>query len=219
MSIRASIQHPLGNDPTIPKWISELRLLELTKSLREGRITFTEREELARGFIRLALKIAASWANNRPQKADDIASAALFGIVYALDKAREKLIDDNLTGWVIAAIVSHCRRFCAQDHLAVVPAKTYHTRQKKGLSTPTLTIVPIDFREIEKRCYTSTGTVHEIKEMLKISAKDDRDREIIRLRIQGYDDREIGAKLNISQQAVHMRRKDLESRYQRLESV
>ncbi len=211
-----SIQHPLGSNPAIPKKLSPERLAELTKLLRSGEMTFQERDELAKGFIRVALSIAAKMC--RHTRDDEIASAALFGVVYALDKAREKLKDDNLQAWIISCIISHCRRFRARDHMAPVPPTTYLVRAKKGLKTHNIIFVDVK-NPGEDRYFKSRIATSAIKETLDLAAEDDMDRQIIKYRLEGYNDREISVKLGVSNSLIFKRRSGIETRYERLEKA
>lgn len=227
-SHRASLQHPLGRDASIPKQIPAERLAYLTARIRTGSITQAEREELGRGFIRLALKIAAGYAARRPEKGDDYASAALFGIAHALSTAQEKLTDDNITPWVIANIRRFIRKFYETDHIVRTPARTYAHHKSKGSELTTTSVVTMDDREINAGANnrkvstyhrvrnTVVGGFHAFKELLTMSARDHHDREIIRLRSAGYTDVEIAEQLGISKSNVNSRRTEIEARFERL---
>ncbi len=225
----ASVQHPLGRDESIPRKIDEGRLAYLTSRIRNGDITPNEREELGRSFIRLALKVASSYAARKPSKADDYSSAALFGIAYALDKAQEKLIDDNITGWVIVNIRRFIRRFYETDHMVRTPSTTYHRAKAEGRQLNSQSVFVVDNRELNAGEGTKTsvlyqrvrvrpsGSIFELKEMLQLSARDDRDRNILKLRSEGYTDAEIAERMEISTTYVQRKRTEIESRFDKLD--
>lgn len=227
-SASASIQHPLGRDVSIPKRISEDRLSYLTRGIRDGSITTEEREELGRGFIRLALKIAAGYAARNPSKGEDYSSAALFGIAYALKTAREKLRDDNITGWVIANIRRFIRRFWETDHIVRVPSTTYHKAKVDGRDLGKLSVHVVDNRELcagegvraslfyHRVRMKSAGSIYDLKEIIQLSAKDDRDRLILKMRGEEYTDGEIASHLGISTSYVQRKRVEMEARFDRL---
>lgn len=223
----SSLQHPLGKDNSIPKMLSPERLAYLTGRLRSGEIVHDEREELARGFIRLALKIAASYAARRPQKGDDFASAALFGIAYAIETAREKLEDDNITGWIIANIRRFLRQFYERDHIVRTPARTYHHKKTHGVEMVTTSVITMDDREINAgannrkastyhRIRNVSGGYSDLREILDKSARDEVDRDILKLRSQGYNDVEISSMTGISKSTINARRAEMETRFDRL---
>jgi len=222
---KVNLKHPLGNATNS---VTPERLTYLIGRLRNGCITQIEREELGCSYIKLALRMAARYSRQRPEKGDDYASAALFGIAYALDRAKEKLYDDNLTAWVIVNIRRFIRQFYEKDHLVRVPATTYSKAKKQGRELRTVTAVVMDEREIDSgnnekhlsKCYkirsTIAGGFLALKEMLGLSAKSDRDRIILEKRSQGYTDAEIGQQLGISTAYVHRLRKEMEDRFDRL---
>jgi hypothetical protein len=220
-----SIQHPLGQNPNIPKKLDECRLRTLAETIRSGLATKEHLTEVATGFIRLSIKIAASYAGaGNPSKADDFASAGLFGIAYALKKAPEKLTefrlrepevpaDQHLARWIVSCIHRCIKRFYEQDHVVRVPASTYIDRRNRQLETQGVKVKTLDESKVCKSVHRGTPTMHEIREMLSMSAQDEFDRRIIRLRIQGYTDVEIAEQLDLPKTQVNDRRAAIKSRY------
>jgi DNA-directed RNA polymerase specialized sigma subunit len=227
---KTSMQHPLGADPLIPKGIKDDRLIYLTDRIRAGEITADENEELSRGFIRLALSMAAQYAARNPSNAEDYAAVALFGVAYALSTAREKLYDDNLTGWVIANIKRRLRREREMNHIIRVPSTTFHAAKSKGRHLGHLSVYVVDSRELSAgegvktsmyfhrvRVRTTTARMGELKELLAKAAEDDLDRMILDMRSQGYNDHEISEFAGVSTSYVQRKRAALEARFKELD--
>jgi hypothetical protein len=227
---KASMQHPLGKDPLIPKRLKGERLAYLTARIRAGEITPTENEELSRGFIRLALSMAAQYAAREPNNAEDYAAVALFGVAYALSTAREKLYDDNITGWVIANIKRRLHRERETNHFIRVPSTTFHTAKSQGRHIGNLSVYVIDDRQLSAgegvktsmyfhraRVRTTTARMGELKELLAKAAEDDLDRTILDMRSQGYNDREISEFAGVSTAYVQRKRAVMEARFEELD--
>jgi DNA-directed RNA polymerase specialized sigma subunit len=230
-----SFQHPLGSDPRFPRnGLTPERLLELTKKLRLGIETASDRQEIAESFIHLALAIAGRYATPTRRKLDDFVSCALFGIVNALNKAKEKLQDDNLKAWIIGNIHGFCKRFRTMDHIHRVPQTTNSNRKRQGKEIiPFKATVLFSELEYDKSSETSESGIDnkkiffdiadkhdeiaesDVRELLYRVCDDEVDRQIIDLRIEGYVDQEIADILQRSLIFVYRRRAIIQNRYER----
>lgn len=206
-----SVDHPLGKDERIPAKLEEQRLRILTQRLRSGQETAEERQEIAKGHIRLAIQIAGRYVSVAPTKSDDLVSCGLFGIAYAINKAQEKLVDDEITPWIVACIHRFCHRFLTTDQIVRVPPTTYADWKKRGMPLPEK--ISTHLLDENKIPGCNSGHLYDIKEMLELSAKDEEDRTIIRMRSEGYRDREIAERLKMSVSYICAKRSKIEQRF------
>ena len=142
------LEHPFGVGIPVPNQITKERTLELTKLIRSDCATQAEKHELALGFMRLGLSIAARYSRRIPRKARDFVSCAMFGIVYAIDKAPQKLVDDNMAPWISANINRFCHRFMCSDHVIPISATSFIRKRKEGKP-----ITPIKLTQISDEEY------------------------------------------------------------------
>lgn len=240
-----SNKNALGSDSTIRR-VEGDRLEVLALKLREGLTTHDEREEISKSFIRLALSVANRYAGGNSNKADDYASAGLFGIVWALEHAVEKLNEyhvnepdvsasTHLSKWVSSCINRYIKEFRWKDHVVVVPQKAATKARSEGKDILVTTITghtaPVNSShdqlrkrkrsytpEYEQKAYIKDSTkLAEVKELLELSVNDERDALIIQMRLEGYTDTEIAEHIGISCQAVSKRGAKIEERYTQLE--
>lgn len=198
-------------DPKLsPKKLDEPRLDELASKVRDGTITAEEKEELTGSFIRLTFCIAKSLGGSNHTKVEDYVSCGLFGIAYAIWHAQEKLKDQNIAAWIIYNIKEHIRRFRRRDHSVPVPASTYTKAKREGRPLP---VAPTVHSLGSHEPCSELGNVYELREIIQLCAKDDEDRQIIRLRLQGYKDVEIAEKMGVSKSHVNNKRNAIESRF------
>lgn len=195
-----SLDCVVSQDKTLPKKIDEARLLQLVTLVRAGMETFADREELARGHLRLALKIAGQYAAHFQRDADDYVCEAMFGIAYAIDKAKEKLYSDNITGWIIINI----HRFIMDFR------RTNYVMKGSGCEMNDT---------ILKRHYSRTNrsksNVRDIRETLDALTDDEDERTILSMKESGYTFREIAVTMEKSLGTVCGMCQRLEARYNR----
>lgn len=206
-----SINHPLGKDDGIPQKVDDDRLTELVQRLRAG--DESVHEEIIRGHIRLAINVASRYARFSPAKGEEIASEALYGVTYAVKKARAKLVDDNITAWIVSCCHRFAYRFLCRE--SMVPRITIWKRKQRGLTTEVKGVVPLPPSNHLPAKYQQTSM--EVMELITMSAESDLDREIIDLRSQGYNDREIAEKLRVSNSYVARKRAEIRERFEELE--
>lgn len=209
--------HPLSSDPRTAR-VSPERMKELALVAKGGELSQAQRSEIAQGFIRLALKIAASYGTH---KEDDFASAGLFGIVKALEMATEKvnLYQANepdvcpgvhLGRWILSCIHKMINKFRTCDHLVLVPPRTIYKEKTKGND------LRFQWHDMPGHKVHRDPKTLEVNELLARASKDGHDEEIINLRSQGYNDREIADMMNVSKSYVHKKRSLIQERYNQL---
>lgn len=190
------------------------RLEQLTARLRADEASQIEKDEIARGHIRLAIQVAGRYAGAYPALTDDLVSCALFGIVYGMSIAH-KMHDNCITPWLVANMHRHCSRFILTEPNLRIPVTTLKRLEEKGVEVTKATIVPIDDSK-DGTCSAVAveyAEVNEVREQLFRCAQDEMDRQILELREQGYDDPQIAEIFGCSRQTVNLRRNNIERRF------
>ena len=133
-------------------------------------------------------------------KSDEMVSAAMLGIVVAVDRVKKGLVKhDNITGYIILYIHQHCAEALRVDCVIPVPQ---HNDTK-------IITCPIT----DKRMLATGPRTGELYETLEFIIHTELEKEIIFLRQQHYTDTEVASNLNISRSTVTKTRKRLLERY------
>lgn len=150
----------------VPSQMDATDLEKLVIRLREGDDSVKHTIILA--HLRLAISSACKFGKQK-----DFASAAMLGVVVAVEKAREKLTDNNITYF----ISSHIKQML---HLEVRKLKMKQPKTAKDSGgLPPLGILPIELKEFKSL---------QLPEI----------RRVFELRLEGFNNKEIAEKLNIS---------------------
>ena len=72
-----------------------------------------------------------------------------------------------------------------------------------------------DARQVIRETVVDSQPDSDIREMILALCESEQEKEIVRLRIEGYTDKEIGEQLGISRQTVGRRRDEIEERFER----
>lgn len=201
------------NPQQMPGKLAEERLAELAVKVKDGSISAEEKEELTGGFVKLAWHIARNLGNCNHDKTQDYFSCGLFGIAYAIKHAEQRLEDQNIAAWIIYQIKAHIQRFRRTDHTVPVPPSTYSKAKREGRPLP---VAPAVHALGQSEPCSTIPNVYELREMIYLCARDDEDREIIRLRSQGYNDVEIAQQTSIPKTRVNDKRHAIERRFDHL---
>lgn len=180
--------------------------MQLVEKIRAGIETYADREEIARGHMRLALKIAGQYTARYQRGADEFLSSALFGVAHAIDKAKDKLRDNNITGWIIVNI----HRFILTDQ------RSARAMRRSSGGTVSLNTAGIVYGRHYMRVRRSRILVEEIREKLDDISDTQDDISILGMREAGYTFDEIAEKMQWSKGCVVRRYKLLEARFNKL---
>lgn len=204
-----SVNHPLGKDPSIPFKIEPERLLELVKKLRSGDESVIE--EIVRGHIRLAIHIACRYTRLAPNKGEVLISEAFYGIMHAINNV-SKMVDDNITPWITSNIHRFVYKFLSTDFLVPVPISTI--RLKKLQKTPLFIRSVEDIAQHEPSITVSM--IVEVKELIMKAVVTENEKIFVEMRIDGFQDTEIAARLNVTESCIANYRNNIRERYERL---
>ena len=154
---------------------------------------------LIESHMRLGCSIAGRYVS-LGGNSDEMVSAAMLGIVTAVDNIKQGLIcHDNITGYIIHYIHQFCTEALRTDRVILVP-------QKNGTK---IIVCPITDNNIE----ATVTKIGELYETLEHIAHTRIEKNVIFLRQQGHTDFEIADVLNISRSTVTKTRKRLLERY------
>jgi DNA-binding CsgD family transcriptional regulator len=201
------IEHPFG-DLDLPPKIPDERLQQLVKAVREGVATQSEFTELALGHIRLACSIAVNYANGVQHVGEELINEAVFGLVIALSKAREKLRDDNITPFCVSYMRKHILAYLYQSSMVPVPYSTLKRRERQGAN-----IVVPGYTSDTDMIPDIESNLDHVKEEIQKAIKNDFEREVIQRRALGYNDREIAEQLNEARHIVNNAKRAVWHRY------
>jgi hypothetical protein len=176
------------------------RVEEITAKLLQGLATEDERAELAAEYVPLALRAAKRFRN-----CDDYFGPALFGIAYAIEHPRE-----GMDKWILSCISRCVRNFYLRNHTIYVPYSTIRDQRRKGVA---IVRINVQTNSNVERVTRNTRYTDAILEALDDVSNDEIDRAIVKYRLEGFRDSEIGPKLQLSKSYVNARRNALEMRF------
>ncbi len=204
-----SINHPLGKSPD---QLPEDELLELTRRLRAG--DESTHEAINASHTKIAISLASKYARLAPHLADELVSEALFGVIYAIKAAREKLVDDSITPWITSNVHRFLHRFLSRNARTVtVPYSTLWRRRAAGQTVN----IPMP-RDLPESLVDRQSSMFELHDMLEQAARTQLDRTILSLRGIGKCDREIAEGLGVTKSYITRKRSELRARFERLEN-
>jgi len=192
--IRYSVVHPLGQSD-LPNQMSEEELHAKTEAHKQG--DDSVKDDLILGHVRLTLQICGGYVGRYPHKKDDIVSAAMLGLVKAVDRAREHLDHDNISGYITLKIHSHISDYLKNDKLIRGPAD----------------LVPYTMSIANRSMDQDAGEYYNDAENVVLPPQYDEDdiiindflnqlpgmqRKIVELKLMSYTNNEIAKRLGVS---------------------
>jgi len=172
------------------------------------------REEMIEGNMPLVIVKVNSFIQRHPQLAylrDDLHSAGFTGLVQAVNKMAEAegsaII--NPTDYISAAITHELSALRAKE--ADAGFSKISAADKKEANLPTVIHSVPESMEDPKQAATQDAL--ELRDMLESCCESDKERTLLRMREEGYSDRDIAEALNMSRTSIHTLRKELEKRF------
>jgi len=199
-----SFQHPLWAE-TIS--LSEEDTVELIERHRKGRKLAGQ--QLVKGHLALALTIVGQYVALFKSRrfVDDFVSAAMVGLADGVEKLREPPDGNDNPQAIIAAFIHRA----ITDYIESLPTVKVPSRsERRGKAIPTRV-----YDDAENERLIDSGVLEEIspvEEMIDSVVQSELEANIVRLRVEGYTDDEIGAELGYSRQTVQVIRQDLHER-------
>lgn len=195
----------------------------LVEKLRSGSISEEEKGILAEAHIKWAISIAKRYAKNTPHKLELFKAEGMYGIAYALANAKERMTDNNFTGYCISCIKSKISKCFHEDMVIRVPHVMLTTGKEKRI--PTVSLIqtfsqtseegrsPRQIQKMFEAFSKEDFNLIEIKEELSTIVKTPVEAKIICLRAEGFKDEEIAVQLGVSRSFVIRTKEELYSRF------
>jgi hypothetical protein len=145
---------------------------------------------------------------------DDLISHGFVGLVEAVNTMSQRLVQDaNPTGLMGLCIRSCFGKVVEAEELVRVPGRTKKRKADQGivLDTPEKE-VSIFHGESDQFSY-DPRRMQDLRETLDACCEDDTDREILRLREEGYVDREIANRLGLPLTTCYVMRRTMYARF------
>jgi RNA polymerase sigma factor (sigma-70 family) len=221
----ASIDHPLGKRSDIDTLTDE-QANELMNRLING--DESAADELVRGHMLLAIKIAGKYANIRTTRmSDDLMSEACHAMADCCKRIRNHEVEyENVTEFFAGAIHSRCANFVRNDRLLGACHSTKWNAKQRGEEIQDATVVSINVPHTKRTRSTTTdfGSDTEshkmvlpfenriavssdvgyiiLRDLLDSCIETNEQRAILDLRIQGHNIRDIADTLGCGRTKV-----------------
>lgn len=181
------------------------------------------KDELILGHIALGCQIVGTYleALRGRQHLDLLTSEMAFAVTTAVNDFPTRCEHDNITGYIVECIHSKISKSLEDLPAVRVPGATQRKRKERGKDyLPAIGLVDANNSIIQKGIYKEDTNLQqpEVDElMLKISINE-QEREVLRLRLEGLSDMDVGTQLGLHRTTVHAIRKGIQSRYKELTS-
>lgn len=152
------------------------------------------RETIVLSNIRLVLALASRFTSRFPSREDDFVSAALYHLIVAVDKFPSVATDDNIAAYINSTVTHELRR-CAADNLINIPRTSLFRKIKKGEALDNACILLSS--ELGHSTQDDALSLVDEEDLIR-TLFERKDRHILRLRMQGHTNEEIGNMLNLS---------------------
>lgn len=207
-----AIQHPFYK-LILPDAIPDDEKPGLISEIKGGSIGAGHRVILS--HLRMTLSIVGRYMAclDNQSKSDELVSAAVEGLVSAVNNIRENgLPHDNLTGYLVENVHTYISTAIEKFPTVRIPGRTKR-RHKGKFVTPTtaeLTDKVID-QHFDRKISQSSQI--EADEMVEQIVQSPRERQVIELRIEGYKDAEIAKLIGLGTTTVFVIRTQLQERF------
>ncbi len=177
------------------------------------------RDEMIEGNLALVVYRVDAYIRCAPQMAyyrDDLISGGLEGLCKAVDAMSQgkHLESPRPTGRITKAIDRHISNLADEANVVCVPRRTQTRARAKGKPIdPPRVVSDKILQSKEDQKYFEEKAAIELQEEILACCQTDVERQIILMRIEGYNDTEIGEKINRSQQYISSVRARLFSRF------
>jgi RNA polymerase sigma factor (sigma-70 family) len=170
------------------------QLEEYVQALRDGDQKFDlkeVRDAIIEHHMGLASSIARRIAMRYHRDWEDVKAQAFLILVEMVDRAPELLLDNSITPYLGVWITKECARYCREDQIF---GPTDHFRRKK---------LTVKRHEIDE----DRDLARDYRDLVDLSDSLEKilsplECAVIILRMEGYSDEEIGARIDRSQQTV-----------------
>lgn len=171
-------------------------------------------EQMTTGYMRLALIIAGQYVALFKSRrfVDDFVSAAMEGVVEGVLSLRDPHAGlDNPKSIVSSSVHRSISSTIANNNTIKVPERTARRHRGSGVSSVPTRIFDDEVNDniLEAGFAPDVTSVEDAVDQI---VETDLEAEIVRLRVEGNTDEEIGEQLGYSRQTIQVIRQDLYSR-------
>lgn len=210
--------------------LPEEQVCKLTQQFKETRDS-SVRESLIQAHMRLARIWGARLSKGRSNKASDIRSVAMLGMIQAIEWAPERLSDDNITPYIVSTIKSFVHRYLREDHLIRIPPMTFAKliKEKEITELPCTVFSIHQFtkrikdedsdapsEDISLATAATPSTIIDdltINELLELLDLNEMEEAILDLRMQSKTIVEIAEEVEVSRAWVHRLLNEIGARF------
>lgn len=177
------------------------------------------RQQMIEGNMALVGNKVNAFIRGHPQAGhlrDDLRSAGYIGLVQAvnaMDK-HENPENPNPTGYLSIAIHREIKRLADGEALISVPDRTQRDARKENRQIKAPTVHQGIPKSFDDQKQDSPLEVIELRDLLDSCCESDDERTILRMREEGYSDRNIADAIGLSHTTTYMMRRELEKRFQ-----
>ena len=178
------------------------------------------RQQMIEGNMALVGNKVNAFIREYPEAAhlrDDLRSAGYIGLVQAvnaMDK-HENPENANPTGYLSIAIHREIKRFADSEAVISVPDRTQRDARKKNRQIKAPAVHQGIPKSSADQKQDSQREVIELRDLLDSCCESDDERTILRMREEGYSDREIAEAIGLSHTTTYMMRREMEKRFNR----
>ena len=201
--IRYNVVHPIGQSD-LPNQLSLPELTDLLDKHRSG--DPNAREKLIMSHVRLVLQICGGYVARYPEKKDDIVSAAMLGLVEAVDRMRVH-VHNNIGGYVTIRVHSSIHKFLINDYAIRIPQKQIKKLKEEHILPYTINFNSKIQEDEDNYAYENDADTsllppqyddheHEISDFLNYLTA--QEQEILTLRLENHTGRDIAKIIQIS---------------------
>jgi len=165
-------------------------LNDIVQRYRDGDLQY--REYLIEHHMRLVMDICGRYHGKGIQNVDDLVSVAMLELVGVVDKAATRLVDNNITGYVVSNIHFAIYKYLSEDTIVRVPKMS----QERG-------IAKVKVGGIDHDIPTRHHDPLIAQEMREVMCRTRSDREVLALIEKGYSDVEIARILSVPRGTIY----------------
>lgn len=166
------------------------------------------------GHIRLAMSLVAEFAMRAPNRTNEMVSVALEALIDGIEMIERGAIDHhsvpNITGYLIMTVRGRISKFLTGDGVFRCDLKTYKKLKDSGKDMP---IVILDLSSRHLRIPVLPSSEMELKELFNAIAQDKKEKQVLDLRIVGYNDPQIAQMMGLTKQRVAQIRKKIGEKF------
>ncbi len=175
------------------------------------------REEMIEGNMPLVINKVDAYIGCYPQAAhlrDDLHSAGFLALVQAVNTMVEhdRPSKANPTGYLSVAITHEIAKLAEKEaDMGLTNVPSAEESEESGDNRPTVYHdIPESFEDPKQE---AMQRVIEMRDMLDACCQCEEERTLLRMREEGYSDRDIAKALNMPHTAAYTLRKELEQRF------